>query len=146
MDAKGLYVIKVVISMAYCLIIGWVISRMGLRLNDGVLIGALITLGLGIAGINSPGPSIPVIVSNNQSNTMDSSNLRNTVNMNAGINQAEKDLPNGNMFNALNNTKGTSMEPVVLAKELIYRRSGGQQIIAALVMAAIAFIPYLKFF
>lgn len=151
MNGRLLSMLKVLISMVYCFIIGVVIALLGFSFEVGLFVGAFITLILGGSALTAGGPMMPIMGNASNQNSIDSANLRSTMMVNTLVNEAENELPEGNMFKSINNKKGTpleypSMSGIELAKELLYRRNGVQQIIAGMLVAVIAFMPYLKYF
>ncbi len=127
------------------------IVLLGFSFEVGLFVGAVITLILGVSSLTAGGPMMPMMESNSNQNTFDSAGIRRTMEVNTLVNEAENDLPEGNMFTSINNKKGTSIENsstsgTMLAKELFYSRTGWQQVIAGLLVAVITFIPYVKYF
>lgn len=151
MNRGLLHLIKCLISMVYCLVFAFIIAGMGFGLELGLFVGALVTFVLGVASFNSVGPMMPMMKGNSNGSSMDSEDLRRASEVTTLVNDAEQELPSGNMFTAINNKKGkviqrTSLTGLELVKELVYRRSAMELILAGLLVGLITFAPYIHYF
>lgn len=137
--------------MGYCFIIGLIIAMAGYDFGVGIFIGAFITIVVGVASFSGTGPMMPVVQNNTNQNAVDASNVRRAMEVDSMVNESENQLGEGNMFRALHQKKGSAMENISysgmeLVKELIYRRSALQLIVAGCLVAVLAFMPYIKYF
>ncbi len=134
-----LRVVRVVLSTAYCFLVGVVIMwSTELSVSSGVFIGAFVMLVIGFASMTGNRRTMPLAQMGAATRSVDATSVR----INAGINTEVAKVEN-----ELSSKKGNRhVERPDLLLDIFLRRHGLELIAAGIIAGVIAFIPYLKYF